>query len=178
MARNLVDSNAAAVIAAWINNLAGTPAAAPPRIAPPGGTFLDSVWITLQPPDTNAVLYYTLDGSLPTTNSLRYSSPFLLASSAQVTANTFETGFINSVATRGQYAVLTNLLFTSPSYAGSAGFQAHFIATISNTYVLQASTDLVHWVAVSTNVPASSPFIWVDPGASNYPMRFYRVLQQ
>jgi hypothetical protein len=178
LARNLVDSNAMAVIAAWINGLPGAPAEAPPTIVPVGGTFPNSVSITLQPPDTNAVLFYTLDGSLPTTNSLRYSSPFLLTASAQISANAFETGFINSVATTAQFTILTNLLFSSPSYSGSAGFQASFTATVSNSYVLLASTDLVHWVPVATNVPALSPFIWFDSGATNYPARFYRVLQQ
>jgi hypothetical protein len=178
LARNLVDSNAMAVLAAWINGLPGTPAEAPPTIVPAGGIFPNSVSISLQPPDANAVLYYTLDGSLPTTNSLRYSSPFLLTASAQVSANAFETGFINSVATTAQFTILTNLLFSSPSYSGTTGFQAHFTATVSNTYVLQTSTDLVHWVPLATNVPPSSPFFWVDPGATNYPARFYRVLQQ
>ena len=176
LARNLVDSNAVSVVAGWINSLAGTAAEAPPTIVPAGGTFQGSVTVTLQPPDTNAVLYYTLDGSLPTTNSLQYTSSFILTSNALVSANAFESGFINSVATRAQFTVLTNLLFSAPAYTGGT-FQVQFSAPTGNTYVLQASTDLVHWVPVETNVPSSSPFTWVDPGASNYPVRFYRVLQ-
>ncbi|PWU18561.1 MAG: hypothetical protein C5B50_08840 [Verrucomicrobia bacterium] len=177
LARNLIDSNAVAVMAAWINSLSGTPAEAPPTIVPAGGTFAGSVSVTLQPPDTNAVLYYTLDGSLPTTNSLRYTIPFLVTNSAQISANAFATGFINSVAARAQFTILTNLLFSSPSYSSALGFQAQFSATVSNTYVLQASTNFVNWVSVATNVPPASPFTWLDSSATNYPARFYRVLQ-
>ncbi len=69
LARNLVDTNAMAVMAAWINSLPGTPALAPPLIAPNGGAFFNKVGISLQPPDMNAAIYYTLDGTPPTTNS-------------------------------------------------------------------------------------------------------------
>src|SRR5271169_511904 len=73
--RNVIDTNAVAVLAAWINSLPGTPAELPPTIKPDGGFFAGSVSVTLLPPDTNSILYYTLDGTLPTTNSLLYAGP-------------------------------------------------------------------------------------------------------
>ncbi len=53
-------------------------------------------------------------------------------------------------------------------------------------YVLQTSTNLVNWVSVQTNAPSPNPgvslptnqFNFSDPGARNFPRRFYRVLQQ
>jgi uncharacterized repeat protein (TIGR03806 family) len=176
LARNLIDSNAVDVIAAWINSLPGTPALSPPMIIPAGGTFTSPVNVTLQPPDSNATLYYTLDGSLPNTGSLLYSGPFLLASSAQVRANAFEPAFTNSVAANAQFTILTNLVLSAPNYSGGA-FHLHFVAPTGFTYVLQASTNLAQWVPVATNVPASPSFNWLDPGASNFPARYYRVLQ-
>jgi hypothetical protein len=176
LARNLIDSNAVAVVGAWINSLPGTPAEAPPTIVPAGGTFTASVSVTLVPPDTNATLYYTLDGTLPTTNSLPYSVPFMLTGSATVKANAFETGFNTSVAATAQFTVLTNLVLSAPTFSGGS-FQMHFVAPTGYTYILQGSTDLFHWVPVATNVPSTSSFTWVDPGASNFPTRFYRVVQ-
>lgn len=178
LARNLIDTNAVAVFAGWINSLPGTPAEAPPAIIPAGGSFSGATSVTLQAPDPNATLYYTLDGSLPTTNSLLYTGPFVLNSSALVSANAFETGFVNSVATTAQFTIFTNLLFSSPEFTAGQGFRAQFSAATGHTYVLEASTDLVHWAPVATNTPLSSPFSWVDPGASNFPVRFYRVVQQ
>ena len=74
LARNLVDSNSLDVVAAWINSLPGTPALAPPVINPAGGTFYGPVSVAVQPPATNATVYYTVDGSLPTTASAVYSA--------------------------------------------------------------------------------------------------------
>jgi hypothetical protein len=176
LARNLVDSNAVAAMTGWINSLPGTPAEAPPTILPAGGSFTGSVSITLQPPDTNAVLYYTLDGSLPTTNSFLYTGPFAIGSDTLLSANAFETGYINSVAATARFTIVTNMLFSAPGFVSGA-FQVRFTAPTGFTYVLQASTNLASWIPLSTSVPASSPFYWVDPGASNFPTRFYRVVQ-
>src|SRR4029077_6618212 len=162
--RMAIDTNAVAVMAGWINSLPGTPTEPPPTITPPGGTFVGEVAVSLLPPDTNATLYYTLDGTLPTTNSSAYLGPFALNHSALVRANAFETGFVNSVAVNAQFNILTNTLrFGAPTYGGGV-FQVQFSAATGQTYVLEASTDFVHWVALSTNVPAASPFYWVDPG--------------
>ena len=93
--RNTIDTNAVQVTAAWINSLGGTPALAPPVLAPASGIFTNLVTLTLLPPDTDAALYYTLDGTLPTTNSILYSGPFNLTYSAVVTANAFQANYVN-----------------------------------------------------------------------------------
>jgi len=70
LARNLIDTNAVQVMADWINSLPATPLCRRPRINPPGGTFQGSVSVTLQEPTNGVTLYYTLDNSVPTTNSI------------------------------------------------------------------------------------------------------------
>jgi chitinase len=165
-------------MAAWINSLAGTPALAPPTITPDGGTFSPSVSVTLNPPDTNATLYYTLDGTLPTTNSFLYSVPFTLTNSATVMANAFETGFNNSVAANATFIIAPSIFFTSENFLTNGTFQVGFSGVPDRNYVLQASTNLLDWTSLSTNIAPTNLFNLVDPGASNYPYRFYRVLQQ
>jgi len=95
---NLIDTNAVQVISDWINSLPGTPVLAPPTFTPNGGSYIASVNVTLRSPDTNATIYYTLDGSLPTTNSFLYSGAFNLFSNATVAASAYKTNFDNSVA--------------------------------------------------------------------------------
>jgi uncharacterized repeat protein (TIGR03806 family) len=177
--RNTIDTNAVAVLAAWINSLGGTPALAPPVLSPPSGTFTNEVTLTLLPPDSNATLYYTLDGSLPTTNSILYRGPFDLAFSATVTANAFETNFVNSVAVSGLFTIVPQLYsFMTPSVLADGSFQMEYWAPPGQTYVLQTSTDLRNWFPVSTNVPTTAPFMLVDPDAGTAPYRFYRVVTQ
>ena len=176
LARNLIDTNAVQVFTDWINSLPGIPALAPPTITPNGGTFVPSVAVTLQAPDTNATLYYTLDGSLPTTNSLLYSGTFNLFTNATVSVNAFETNFNNSVATSALFLVQP-LYFTSAGFTNSV-FQLQLSGAVGSNYVLQATTNLINWTPISTNMATTNLINLFDTGASNFPYRFYRVIQQ
>jgi uncharacterized repeat protein (TIGR03806 family) len=177
LARSIIDTNAVQVFAGWINSLPGTPALAPPGIAPNGGSYVTSVSVALQSPNTNATLYYTLDGSLPTTNSLLYSGAFKLTNSATVSANAFETNFNNSIATSASFLV-NPLYFTSAGFLPNQQFQLGFAGVSGGNYVLQATTNFLTWTPISTNTAATNLFNLLDPNATNFPYRFYRVLQQ
>ena len=177
LARALVDTNAVAVLDAWINSLPGTPALAPPIIAPNGGSYIASVNVTLQSADTNAVIYFTLDGALPTTNSLLYAGAFNLFSNATVSASAFESGFNNSVAVSAQFNVQP-LYFTSANLLTNGQFQLGFAGVAGSNYVLQATTNFSTWTSITTNTSTTNAFNLFDSSASNFPYRFYRVIQQ
>ncbi|HEY3854383.1 MAG TPA: chitobiase/beta-hexosaminidase C-terminal domain-containing protein [Verrucomicrobiae bacterium] len=179
LARNTIDTNAVQLMADWINSLGGTPALAPPVIMPGSGVFTNKVTLTLSSADTGATLYYTLDGSLPTTNSIAYNGPFDLTSSAVITANAIETNFVNSVAVSAAFTITPPLdsLF-APAFLPDGSFQIKYWAQTGQTYVFQTSTDLINWTSVSTNVPTSVPFFLVDPLPGNSLTRFYRVVTQ
>ena len=172
LASSLVDTNAMAVVVDFINSLAGTPALAPPVLTPSGGTNYGPVSITVQPPDTNATVYYTLDGTLPTTGSLVYSNAIVLTNTATVSANAFETGYINSVAASGLFTILPPILFSAPGAFSNGVFQLQLSATPNQSYVLQSSTNLMQWIPISTSTPSASPFYLTDPNATNFQTAF------
>jgi uncharacterized repeat protein (TIGR01451 family) len=69
-------------------------------------------------------------------------------------------------------------LLSAPVLSGSLSetngvFQFTLTGTPDGSYIIQASTNLVNWIPIYTNI---SPFIFTDPYASNYPSRFYRAL--
>ena len=45
------------------------------------------------------------------------------------------------------------------------------------SYVFQSSTDLVHWVNLSTNVAPSNMVFYLDTEATTVPSRFYRAIE-
>jgi uncharacterized repeat protein (TIGR03806 family) len=177
LARNLIDTNAMSVLTDWINSLPGIPALAPPTISPNGGIFQSSVGISLQSTNGGDNLYYTLDGSLPNTSSFLYAGPFNLTSNATVRANAFKTGFTNSVAATAQFTLRPPFQFTSGGFFTDNTFQMPVSGVAGNTYYLQATTNFVNWVNLSTNVAPSNSFYLIDPGATNFVYRFYRAIE-
>jgi hypothetical protein len=70
------------------------------------------------------------------------------------------------IGSAGSTVILTSVL-TSP---GQIGFTVNGAA--SSQYVVQASTDLIHWVALLTN---TATFNFVDSNTAQFPRRFYRT---
>jgi uncharacterized repeat protein (TIGR03806 family) len=176
LARQLIDSNAVDVFENWINGLPGTPAQAPPTITPSGGWFFNSVNIALTAPDTNAAIYYTFDGSNPTTNSLLYSGAFNLATNAVLSASAFRTGYVNSMSANATFFIQP-VKFTAQGFSNGV-FRLQFLGAVGSNYVLQTSTNLMDWTPLATNPATTNIFDFIDPGSSNFGQRFYRVLQQ
>jgi hypothetical protein len=110
-------------------------------------------------------------------NSLLYSAPLLLTNNAVVSASAFEANLDNSIAVYSLF-FFQPLYFTSTGFASNNMFQMGFSGVIGSNYVLQSSTNLVTWTSLATNVATTNLFYLTDPAASNYPYRFYRVLQQ
>jgi peptidoglycan/xylan/chitin deacetylase (PgdA/CDA1 family) len=67
-----------------------------PTITPSGGTFSDSVAVALQGTTPGATIYYTTDGSTPSTGSNQYVSPFTLTADATVKAYAVASGYSDS----------------------------------------------------------------------------------
>ena len=69
------------------------------------------------------------------------------------------------------------LRFGSMAFSPTGGFAATLLGMANSNYVLQASSNLVSWLSITTN---SSPFGVVsltDTNTRNYPNRFYRTVK-
>jgi hypothetical protein len=69
-----------------------------PVITPNGGPFTNSIQVSISNSVPGSTIYYTLDGTTPTTNSLLYTAPFVLTASAGVQAVATMPGSPNSPA--------------------------------------------------------------------------------
>jgi mono/diheme cytochrome c family protein len=176
LAKNLLDTNALIMMAAWINGLAGTPALAPVTITPNGGSYFSTVNVAMLASDTNAAIYFTLDGTSPTTNSILFPGRLTLSSNLVVFASAFRAGYNNSAKVSAIFQVQP-LQFTGQAFTNSV-FQLAFAGAPGSNYVLQASTNLSTWVPISTNTSITNIINLLDPQATNFPYRFYRVQQQ
>jgi trimeric autotransporter adhesin len=79
-------------------------------------------------------------------------------------------GIASTSATCSVYSTTAAVLKAPPSQTGGR-FQFTITGVPGFNYALEASTDLVDWVPLSTN---TSPFTFTDDAATNVPARYYR----
>ncbi|HXR03333.1 MAG TPA: chitobiase/beta-hexosaminidase C-terminal domain-containing protein, partial [Verrucomicrobiae bacterium] len=75
----------------------------PPVISPNGGVFTNSVSVTISNTAPGAAVYYTTDGTAPTTNSALYAGPFVVSTTTTVQAVAAENGFVNSAVASASF---------------------------------------------------------------------------
>jgi hypothetical protein len=82
--------------------------------------------------------------------------------------------FTNSF-TLGEMERYFRLRVPSPHMSGmlqTDGFALNFVGSPGRRYAIEISTNLLHWVALTTNV---FPFTWQDSAAAVSPRKFYRA---
>jgi hypothetical protein len=82
-----------------------TPTVATPVIAPTAGSYLNSTSVSLSDSTSGATIYYTQDGSTPTTASTRYTAPFTITTSQTVTAIAALSAYLNSPPASAAYII-------------------------------------------------------------------------
>jgi len=104
LARNEIDEQGMKLLRQWIERLPGPPVLPPPQISPGGGNFDKPVAVVLKS-EPGAKIYYTLDGTVPTTSDLLYEKPVQLASPTILRAKAFKPGFTKSITTQEIFIV-------------------------------------------------------------------------
>ena len=84
---------------------AAVPAAATPTFNPAPGSYSSAVAVTLSDTTTGAVIYYTTNGSMPTTGSPVYNGPITVSATATIKAIAAAAGYSNSSVASGTYTI-------------------------------------------------------------------------
>jgi hypothetical protein len=154
-----------------------TQTAATPQITPAAGTYTLPQSVTISDTTTGASIFYTLNGSTPTTSSTLYSGPIALSGASPVTVNAIAvaTGFANSAVASSVYTIQAGMPMFTPapgSYASSqnvtitdstAGAAIHY--TLDGSTPVATSTLYSGPVVVNTTETLSA--IAIAPGFAN-----------
>jgi hypothetical protein len=89
-------------VTAW-GLISSIPTAATPTFSPAPGTYTSTVKVALADTISGATIYYTTDGSTPTTSSTGYKGPIGVASTTTIKAIAAAAGFNNSTVATGTY---------------------------------------------------------------------------
>ncbi len=147
----------------------------PPQVATPGFNPLSGgnvpVTITITDATPGAVIYYTVDGTLPTQNSTEYTAPFARSGASVVRAGAFESGWTPSTAAVAYYGppaatanaqVSRSVNNSSPSspvvtFTVTPGLGANCVAVVES---LPSGLGAVNVSSGGNYIPAENAVVW------------------
>ncbi|MGD0732169.1 MAG: glycoside hydrolase domain-containing protein [Terracidiphilus sp.] len=108
-------TNSAIGSAAYVIN--GT--VATPTFSPVAGTYSSAQTVTISSATSGTTIYYTTNGTTPTTSSTQYTAPITVSTSETVEALAVKTGYTNSAI--GSAAYVINGTVATPTFSPVAG---------------------------------------------------------
>lgn len=96
------------------------PSAATPNFSVPGGTYTSAQSVTISDSTPNATIFYTTDGTTPTTSSSQYSAPISVSQTEAIQAIATAPGYPTSAVASATYII--NL--PPPNFSLSSGASA------------------------------------------------------
>jgi beta-glucanase (GH16 family) len=123
------------------------PLAATPTFSPVPGTYSSIQNVALADTTAGAAIYYTINGTTPTTGSTLYSSssPIAVSSTTTIEAIAVASGFTNSAVATGVYTITTPA--AAPTITTTAAQNGAVVASLATTtsgatiyYTLDGST--------------------------------------
>ena len=93
--------------------------AAAPILNPGGESFSGTVVVTITDSTPGASIYYTTDGSTPTTASTKYTGPITVSATQTINAIASAAGYVQSPVSSETYNLLTQAI--APTFSPVAG---------------------------------------------------------
>ncbi len=144
-----------------------------PIISPNGGIYTNSVTVTLSDAADGVAIYYTLNGTVPTTNSALYTGPLTLTNTVELNVIAAQPGVINS-------AVAIASFINSSTIGSGTGLLGNYWAnTTSATFTNVNFTNLPTLSRTDATVNFDFGGAGPDPriGDTNYAVRWVGSVQ-
>jgi subtilisin family serine protease/chitodextrinase len=119
-----VGSGTLGIVSAYILSkplITGTPKVEMPEFSPPAGTYVATQSVNITSATAGSTIYYTTDGTNPTTSSSIYSAPVTIASSCTIKAMAVKSGMVNSDVAIAAYTIQAPARVATPAFSPAAG---------------------------------------------------------
>src|SRR6266699_195254 len=145
-------------ISVLINNSGGSPVVATPTFSPGGGTYTGSVTVIISDAISGATIYYTTDGSTPTTSSAVYTGALTFTQTTTLKAMAAASGMTNSAVASATYTIQQQQVAT-PTFSPGGGTYAGLVAvTISD-----ATSGATIYYTTDGSTPTTSSAVYIGP---------------
>ena len=174
------NSSFAASTSSSLNETVNPPSAAAPVFSPAQGTYTSPQKVTLTDSTQNSSIYYTLNGTTPTTGATRYTGPIPISSTTTIKGIATAPGYSQSAVSSATYTIA--LATVSPTFSpkGDTYGQAKLVTLASTTpnssiyYTTDGSTPTASSIRytqpVAVNATQVLSAIAIAPGYTSSPV--------
>jgi len=134
------------------------PTAATPAFSPSGGTYTSAQTVTISDATSGAKIYYTTNGTTPTTSSAVYSSPITVGSSETVEAIATASGYSTSAVGSATYTISSSAAATPTFSPGGGTYTSAQTVTISD-----ATSGAKIYYTTNGTAPTTSSTLYSGP---------------
>ncbi len=131
-----------------------TPVTVAPKFSPNGGTFTAPQNVTLTSVTSSASIFYTLDGSVPTSASTLYTDPIAIGSNTTIRAIATAPGFVQSAVSSASFSFSNQ----TPAVTFQPGAGTYFAAQMIKLSDVDTSATLYYTTDGSTPTASSNQY--------------------
>ena len=173
------------------------PTAATPTFSPSGGIYTSAQSVTISDSTNGAMIYYTADGTTPTTSSTKYTAPIKVSSSETLSAIATANGYSTSTVRKATYTIsstttpsissvspnpVTGSNSAQPFTISGTGFTSSTTVTLGNQYNTYPNRPISSWsasqIVINPNFGTTAAQWWVQVNnGSLYSSKYYFNVQ-
>lgn len=141
----------------FVSSATASGTTATPAISPASGSYVKALTATISDVTAGAIIYYTTNGSTPTTSSNVYSSPISVGASERINAIAVDAGYSNSAAATATYSITAPA--DTPTFSPGAGtYSSAQTVTISD-----ATAGATIYYTTNGTTPTTSSTVYSGP---------------
>jgi hypothetical protein len=137
------------------------PALPAPVFSPAPGTYTSAQSVTISDATAGALIYYTVDGTTPTTSSTRYAGAIWQCETQTLRAIAVETGYTNSPITTANYTIAPVL--PTPTFSPTGGGAWATFATPPTVTISDSLTGTTFYYTTNGTTPTTSSTLYTGP---------------
>jgi N-acetylneuraminic acid mutarotase len=130
---------------------------ATPIFNPSAGTYSGTPSVTISDSTPGASIYYTLDGTVPTSSSTVYSGPITILKNTTIRAMAMRSDYFQSTVSSATYLIVTPAPPTFDPDGGTYSTNQSVIVTMNNTLSAQIYYTLDNSTPTTSSTPYSGP---------------------
>jgi len=135
----------------------GVTETAPPTFIPAAGNYSSSQLVTISDATAGAAIYYTTDGTTPTTSSAVYIGPIAVKATETLQAIAVETGYTNSAVSSATYAIAGTL--SAPAFSPLPGIYP----STQRVTISEATAGTTIYYTTDGTTPTTSSTVYSGP---------------